>query len=124
MEHRERLLDPGPVLDAAQASSPVEAVEAVTRELGRAIGATSVSLLIADFSGRALVRLAHVPFGQSTNEVLRRGARREEDELATVLHFDGGAPEQAVRTQTVQVLPPGHPPAAGAGSRVGGSSPP
>ena len=61
MEHRERLLSLGPVLGAAEASSPVEALEAVTRELGLALGATSVSFLIADLSGRALVRLAHVP---------------------------------------------------------------
>ena len=45
---------------AAEAASPVEAVEAVTRELGQVLGATKVSFLIADLSGRALVRLAHV----------------------------------------------------------------
>ena len=48
------------VLAAAEAASPVDAVEAVTRELGLALGATKVSFLIADLSGRALVRLAHV----------------------------------------------------------------
>ena len=52
------------VLDAAEAASPVEAVEAVTSELRRALGATSASFLIADLSGRALVRLAHVPLQQ------------------------------------------------------------
>jgi hypothetical protein len=36
-----------------------EMVEAVTRDLGLALGATKVSFLIADLSGRALVRLAH-----------------------------------------------------------------
>ena len=34
------------------------------------------------------------------------GERREDEESATVLPFDGGPAEQAVRTQTVQVLPP------------------
>ena len=34
-------------LDAAEAASPVEAVETVTRELGVALGATKVSYLIA-----------------------------------------------------------------------------
>ena len=48
-------------LDAAEAASPVEAVETVTRELGMALGATKVSFLIADLSGRGLVRMAHVP---------------------------------------------------------------
>jgi hypothetical protein len=49
------------VLEAAEAASPVEAVESVSRALGLALGATSVSFLIADLSGRGLVRLAHVP---------------------------------------------------------------
>ena len=48
------------VLEVAEAVSPVEAVEAVTRELAAALGATAVSFLIADLSGRALARLAHV----------------------------------------------------------------
>ena len=48
------------LLDAAEAAPPVEAVEAVTRELGEALGAAAVSFLIADMSGRAVVRLVHV----------------------------------------------------------------
>ena len=99
------------VLDAAEAASPVEAVESVTRVLGSALGATSVSFLIADLSGRGLVRLAHVPLsltGEKNQETpLRDGQRRDDEELATVLPFDGGPAEQVVRTQEVQVLPPG-----------------
>lgn len=102
------------VLDAAEAASPVDAVEAVTRELGVALGATEVSFLIADLSGRALVRLAHVPLQQvganSGGQTLAPGQRRDAEEFATVLPFDGGPAEQAVRTQTVQVLAPGEPP--------------
>lgn len=90
-----RLL-PG-ALAAAEDASPVDAVEAVTRELGVALGARTVSFLIADLSGRALVRLAHVPFDDDG------GGRRNGDEVATVLPFDGGPQEQALRTQTVQV---------------------
>jgi serine phosphatase RsbU (regulator of sigma subunit) len=41
------------------------------------------------------------------NASLASGERREDDESATVLPFDGGPEEQAVRTQTVVVLPPG-----------------
>jgi serine phosphatase RsbU (regulator of sigma subunit) len=102
----------GRVLAAAEAASPVEAVEAVTRELGLALGATKVSFLIADMSGRALVRLAHVRLGTAegaATEVDRsraRGERRAGEESATVLPFDGGPKEQAVRTQEVQVLGP------------------
>jgi serine phosphatase RsbU (regulator of sigma subunit) len=99
------------VLDAAEAASPVDAVEAVTRELGVVLGATEVSFLIADLSGRALVRLAHVPLhkadDRSAGGRLEPGERRDAEELATVLPFDGGPTEQAVRTQTVQVLAPG-----------------
>jgi len=85
-------------LAAAEDASPVDAVEAVTRELGMALGARTVSFLIADLSGRALVRLAHAPFGTE-------GERRHGDEVATVVPFDGTAQEQALRTQTVQVVP-------------------
>ncbi|MEV4483125.1 PP2C family protein-serine/threonine phosphatase [Micromonospora coxensis] len=86
------------MLDAAENASPVEAVEAVTRELGAALGARTAAFLIADLSGRALVRLAHVPLGGAGPR------RRDGAELATVMPFDGGPAEQALRTQTVQVV--------------------
>ncbi|RZT79481.1 serine phosphatase RsbU (regulator of sigma subunit) [Micromonospora violae] len=86
------------MLDAAENASPVEAVEAVTRELGAALGARNVAFLIADLSGRALVRLAHVPFTDAG------AGRRDGEELATVLPFDGGPAEQSLRTQTVRVM--------------------
>ncbi len=52
----------GRVLDAAEAASPVDASKAVRREMRVALDATKLSFLVADLSGRALVRLAHVPF--------------------------------------------------------------
>jgi hypothetical protein len=94
---------------AAEAASPVESVEAVTRELGLALDASAVSFLIADLSGRALVRLAHVRVqgeADSSNPPAPQ-ERREAEESATVLPFDGGPEEQAVRTQNVKVLSPG-----------------
>jgi serine phosphatase RsbU (regulator of sigma subunit) len=106
----------GSVLDAAEAASPVDAVEAVTRELGLALGATEVSFLIADLSGRALVRLTHIPLRdpgaragpreKPKHHPLGAGERRDAEESATVLPFDGGPGEQAVRTQRVQVIAP------------------
>lgn len=91
----------------------MDAVEAVTRELGMALGATVVSFLIADLSGRALVRLTHVPLHQvdeqTGDETLAPGERRDAEESAIVLPFEGGPAEQAVRTQTVQVLAPDEP---------------
>ncbi|MFI6078364.1 PP2C family protein-serine/threonine phosphatase [Actinoplanes sp. NPDC051343] len=86
------------ILDAAENAAPVDAVEAVTRDLATALDARTVSFLIADLSGRALVRLAQAP------AVEGGGSRRAGDEVATVLPFDGGPAEQALRTQTLQVL--------------------
>jgi serine phosphatase RsbU (regulator of sigma subunit) len=91
------------LLDAAEDASPVQAVDAVTRDLGKALGATSVSFLIADLSGRALVRMAHT----AQQDAYGPPARRDDEERGTVLPFDGGPAEQALRTQQVQVLPPG-----------------
>jgi serine phosphatase RsbU (regulator of sigma subunit) len=100
----------GSVLEAAEAVSPVESVEVVTRELAVAMGAKAVSFLVADLSGRALVRLAHVrPQGAAEVDASKPaadGTRRAAEESATVLPFDGGPEEQAVRSQTVRVLPP------------------
>jgi GAF domain len=97
-------------LVAAEAASPVEAVEAVTRELGQALGALQVSALVADLSGRALVRLAHVRLGSADGAAgaspAGPGERRAGEECATLLPFDGGPAEQVVRTQRVQVLCP------------------
>ena len=78
----------------------MSSVEAVTRELGVALGATSVSLLIADLSGRALVRLTRLALGDARAP----SGRRDDQERATVLPFDGGPAEQALRSQQVQVL--------------------
>jgi hypothetical protein len=88
------------VLDEAEDASPVDAVDAVTSALGRTLGATSVSFLIADLAGRALVRLTHLRL----DEVVADDVRQDGREAATVLPFDGGPAEQALRTQQVQVL--------------------
>lgn len=109
MVRSRKLSDVGRVLEAAEAASPVEAVEGVSRELGLAFGAVDVSFLITDFSGRALVRLAHVPLREDRTgdpASLVPGERRAHEESATLLPFDGGPAERAVRTQTVQVVQP------------------
>ncbi|MEH1099611.1 PP2C family protein-serine/threonine phosphatase [Micromonospora sp. CPCC 205561] len=88
----------GNMLRAVEDAAPVDAVEAVTRGIGVDLGALWVSFLVADMSGRALVRLAHdVPFGD------RPDRRRQDEDVATVLPFDGGPQEQALRSQRVQV---------------------
>ena len=114
MSQRADLLASDSALDAAEAASPVDAVETVTRELGSALGATMVSFLIADLSGRALVRLAHADLSTDDGTASSRGPeeRRVSGELATTLPFDGGPAEQAIRTQQVQVVGPGEKPSS------------
>jgi hypothetical protein len=60
-----------------------------------------VSFLIADLSGRALVRLTHVALGDEP----RRGDRHDDEERATVLPFDGG-PRSRRCAAAVQVPAP------------------
>ena len=99
----------GSALDAAEAASPVEAVEALTHELGRALAAFEVSFLVADLSGRALVRLAHVRLrsaGGADASRVEPLERRANEESAIVVPFDGGPVERAVRSQQVQAVDP------------------
>ncbi|TDC41732.1 serine/threonine-protein phosphatase [Micromonospora sp. KC213] len=90
-------VDLNEVLLAVEKAAPVDAVEAVTRSAGVNLGALWVSFLVADMSGRALVRLVHVPIGDVPD------GRRQDQDLAVVLPFDGGPQEQALRTQQVLV---------------------
>jgi serine phosphatase RsbU (regulator of sigma subunit) len=100
------------VLDAAENASPLDAVEAVTRALAATLGAGAAFFLIEDLSGRGLIRLSHEPGGDAEGTFVARGGeegatvRFDAAEQAVVLPFDGGPAEQAVRTQTVQVVPP------------------
>jgi hypothetical protein len=48
------------LLERVEAGSPTDAIEAVADELAVMVGARAVSFLIADFSGRALVRFGPV----------------------------------------------------------------
>ncbi|QCX26966.1 PP2C family protein-serine/threonine phosphatase [Nocardioides jishulii] len=117
MVSRRKVTDVRRLLEAAEAASPVRAVDQVARELGLAFGAAHVSFLVTDLSGRALVRLAHVPIAQDPaphGGSTGQDQRRAEEESASTVPFDGGPEEQAVRTQTIQVLPPD-----GAAARAG-----
>ena len=95
------------MLDLAEAASPLDAVDAVARGLGTALGAISVSFLIADLSGRGLVRLAHVTVSEPAADPKAAGARRDVDESAVLMPFDGGPVEQVLRLQELRLLPPG-----------------
>ncbi|MFI5958861.1 PP2C family protein-serine/threonine phosphatase [Cryptosporangium sp. NPDC051539] len=87
------------MLFAVENAAPADAVEVVARRLSLGVEATSASFLVADLSGRALVRMAHVP------DVAAADTRRQDEAVAAVLPFDGGPREQALRSQRVQVAP-------------------
>src|SRR3954468_19714493 len=90
-------MDLNEVLLAVEKAAPVDAVQAVTHSIGVSLDASWVSFLVADMSGRALVRLVHVPIGEVP------GGRRQDEDVAMVLPFDGGPQEQALRAQHVLV---------------------
>jgi serine phosphatase RsbU (regulator of sigma subunit) len=97
------------LLNAAEDAAPVDAVAAVTREVGLRLRATAVSFLVADTSGRALVRLTHVPLQNGLPRLTptaETGYRFEGEESAQLVPFDGGPLEQVVRGQRTVVLPP------------------
>ena len=98
------------VLDAAEDASPLEAVEAVTAALAHSLGASAAYFLIADLSGRALVRMSH---DSSPSQLSVQGfggleatPRLDDGEQAVAVQFDDGPVAAALRTQSVQVLPP------------------
>ena len=72
------------VLLAVEGAVPGDAAEAVTSSIRVSLGAWWVSFLVADMGGRALVRLAHVPIADLPGE------RRQDEDVAMVLPFDGG----------------------------------
>lgn len=71
-------LDLRHLLKAAEAAPPVDAVDVVGGELGRMVGATRVGLLIANFSGDAVVRMSHV----TEFEELRDGRNERTESIA------------------------------------------
>jgi serine phosphatase RsbU (regulator of sigma subunit) len=97
------------LLDAAEAAAPVDAVSALTEEVGKRLRAAAVSLLIADMSGRSLVRLVHVPLVEGVSAAqgtAARGRRTQGEESATTVPFDGGPQERVIRSQRLEVVPP------------------
>lgn len=98
------------LLNAAEAAAPVDAVSTVTGEVAKRLRATSVSFLVADTSGRALVRLVHLSPGEAEPapgaSTPGAGYRLAGEESARVLPHDGGPMERVVRRQRLETLPP------------------
>jgi serine phosphatase RsbU (regulator of sigma subunit) len=91
----ELVIDVGALLHKVEAAAPIDAVEAVATELGDMVDASAVALLIADFSGRAVVRLT------SSGRV--DGARGRGVEQAETLPLAGTRYERVLRTQQADV---------------------
>lgn len=85
------MIDVDALLRTVENAAPIDAVEAVSASLGEMISARSVTMLIADFSGRAVVRLT------SADRV--SGARGHGDEQAETLPLAGTPYESVLRTQ-------------------------
>ena len=84
------------LLAAVEEASPVDAVDALSQELARAVGAGHVAVLIANFSGNAVVRMSHVS-----------GTGREQaghNERAESLPLPGTAYERVLFTQSRELV--------------------
>jgi len=92
--------DVGAFLARVEEAAPIEAVEQVAQALAEWVDAHRVSFLIADFSGRSVVRLI------STGPTVE-GARARSDEQAETVPLAGSRYEQVLRTQQVDVQPLG-----------------
>lgn len=89
-------VDVAALLAAVEEVSPVEVIDALAEELARAVDARHVALLIANFSGSAVVRLSHVS-----------GTGRRQDglnERAESIPLPGTVHEQVLFTQTRHVV--------------------
>jgi serine phosphatase RsbU (regulator of sigma subunit) len=86
------------VLEAVEAASPVDAVEAVTGKLAATLGVDRVAFLIADLGGRALVRLGH-------GEPVGLGARRLGGESADTLPLSDSVVGQVLSRQKPLAVP-------------------
>ena len=56
------------LLAAVEEAQPIDVVDSLAAELAGMVDATQVSLLIANFSGTAVVRLSHVAGGDQLRD--------------------------------------------------------
>jgi len=93
--HPSARLDLGELLAAVEDAPPVAAADVLGQHLGEELGAREVSFLIADFSGRALIRLGHAGRVNATRALGRETAER--------VPLEGSPHGRALTTQTVGV---------------------
>lgn len=96
VQREDTQLDLAALLSRVEATSPVEVIDAIGEELAQAIKANHVALLIANFSGSALMRVSHVPgTGRGTDG---------RNERAEPVPLPGTAYERVLFTQTREVV--------------------
>ncbi len=93
-------IDVGALLELVEAHPPVGAVDAVAAALAEMVDAREVSFLIADFSGRAVVRLSTAGGG-------REGTRSAGAEQAETVPLPGSRFERVLRAQQPEIEPVG-----------------
>ncbi|WP_369134220.1 PP2C family protein-serine/threonine phosphatase [Modestobacter sp. I12A-02662] len=89
-------LDIGALLDRIEGTAPIQAVEAAAEALTEMTGARELSFLIADFSGRAVVRL-------TSTAARTEGARTQDGARAETVPLHGTVYERVLRTQEVDL---------------------
>jgi serine phosphatase RsbU (regulator of sigma subunit) len=87
------------LLAAVEAAPPVGVIDSLAAELARMVDATEVSLLIANFSGTAVVRLSHVTGGDQ----LRDGHNERTESLS----LDDSLYQRVLFTQELEVVQDG-----------------
>src|SRR2546423_12013872 len=95
-ERRRSPLNLNALLAAVEAAPPVAAVDVLAAALAEAIGAREVSFLIADFSGRSLIRLGHAGG--------KRNLRMQGKEAAERVPLIGTPHGRALAAQAVEVI--------------------
>jgi serine phosphatase RsbU (regulator of sigma subunit) len=93
--HVNARLDLAELLAAVENASPVAAADVLAEFLADALGASEVSFLLADFSGRALVRLGHAGS--------KAAGRTQGRETAERVPLDGSPHGRALASQTVVI---------------------
>ena len=95
MSSRASALDLGILLAAVEAAPPVAAAEVMGAALAAALDAHDVSFLIADFSGRSLVRLSHANRAGNAGTLGR--------ERTETVPMNGSPHGRALREQEIEV---------------------
>jgi len=95
----DRRLEIRRLLEAVEGSPPIDAVDVIADELRRLVDASHVSLLMANLSGKAVVRLSHVTAAE--------GRRDGRNERAESLSLPGSIYEEVLFSQELAVVPEG-----------------